>query len=103
MADRQDALIEVEIVYASPLIQDAVTLKVPIGTRVGPAIAMSGVAERHLGSDWHSAAVGIFGKRTSTSAVLHDHDRVEIYRPLIADPKQLRHRRARRREQQVKR
>ena len=99
MADRQDALIEVDIVYALALMQNVVTLKVPIGTRVGQAIAMSGLAARHLGSDWHSAAVGIFGKRTSMSTVLHDHDRVEIYRPLIADPKQLRRRRARRREQ----
>jgi len=99
MADGQDELIEVDIVYALAPMQNVVTLKVPIGSRVGQAIAMSGLAARHLGSDWHSAAVGIFGKRTSMSTVLHDHDRVEIYRPLIADPKQLRRRRARRREQ----
>jgi putative ubiquitin-RnfH superfamily antitoxin RatB of RatAB toxin-antitoxin module len=99
MADRQDALIKVDIVYALALMQNVVTLKVPIGTRVGQAIAMSGLAERHFGSDWHSAAVGIFGKRTSMATVLHDHDRVEIYRPLIADPKQLRRLRARRRAQ----
>jgi len=102
MADRQDALIEVDVVYALPAMQNVVTLKVPIGTRVGQAIAMSGVAERQLGSDWQAAMVGIFGKRTTMSTVLHDHDRIEIYRPLIADPKQSRRRRARR-DAQVKR
>ena len=96
MADVKGALIEVDIIYALPLMQTAVTLKVPVGTSVGEAIALSGVAARHLGIDWNSAAVGIFGRRTSMATVLHDHDRVEIYRPLIADPKQLRRRRARR-------
>jgi putative ubiquitin-RnfH superfamily antitoxin RatB of RatAB toxin-antitoxin module len=102
MADTQGVLIEVDIIYALPLMQTVVTLKVPVGTRVREAIAMSGVAAQHLGTDWDSAAVGIFGRRTSMWTVLHDHDQVEIYRPLIADPKQLRRRRARR-EMQVKR
>lgn len=96
MADMQGALIEVDIIYALPLMQTVVTLKVPVGTSVREAIAMSGVAAQHLGTDWDSATVGIFGRRTSMSTVLHDHDRVEIYRPLVADPKQLRRRRARR-------
>ena len=96
MADMQGGLIEVDIIYALPLMQTVVTLKVPVGTSVREAIATSGVAAQHLGPDWDSAAVGILGRRTSMSTVLHDHDRVEIYRPLIADPKQLRRRRARR-------
>ena len=96
MDDMQGALIEVDIIYALPLVQTIVTLKVPVGTSVREAIAMSGVAAQHLGTDWNSTVVGIFGRRTSMSTVLHNHDRVEIYRPLIADPKQLRRRRARR-------
>ncbi len=87
--------IEVEVVYALPRTQTVVTLKVPVGTTVKDAIARSGIAARHPEIDWNAVAVGIYGKRTSVAAALNDHDRVEVYRPLIADPKQARRKRAR--------
>jgi hypothetical protein len=88
-------LIEIEVVYALPRTQTAVTLKVPVGTTVKEAIALSGIAARHPEIDWNAVAVGIYGKRTSVAAALNDHDRVEIYRSLTADPKQARRKRAR--------
>ena len=96
MADTQRGLIEIEVVYALPQTQTVVTLQVPVGTRVKEAIARSGIASRHPDVDWESVVVGIFGKRVPLSTVLREHDRVEIYRPLIADPKQARRKRAQR-------
>jgi hypothetical protein len=96
MADHD--LIEVEVAYALPRTQSVVTLKVPVGTTVGEAIAQSGIAAQPAGGDWNTVAVGIHGKRASPATVLQEHDRVEIYRPLIADPKQARRRRARLRD-----
>lgn len=92
MADHDH--IEVEVAYALPRTQTVVTLKVPVGTTVREAIARSGIAAQSAGGDWNTVAVGICGKRASHATVLHEHDRVEIYRPLIADPKQARRKRA---------
>ena len=95
MADVADGLIEIEVVYALPQAQTVVALKVPVGTTVMQAIMRSDIAIKHPEVGWDSIVVGIFGKRAPASTVLHAHDRVEIYRPLIADPKQARRRRAR--------
>jgi putative ubiquitin-RnfH superfamily antitoxin RatB of RatAB toxin-antitoxin module len=95
MADAKHGLIEVSVIYAMPQTQTEVTLKVPVGTTAREAIARSGIAAKHSGVDWDAVAVGIFGKRAPISTELRDHDRVEIYRPLIADPKQARRKRAR--------
>jgi putative ubiquitin-RnfH superfamily antitoxin RatB of RatAB toxin-antitoxin module len=94
MADGKHDVIEVEVVYAMPRTQTVVTMKVPVGTTAKVAIARSGIAAKHAGVDWDTVAVGIFGKRAPLSTVLREHDRVEIYRPLIADPKQARRKRA---------
>ena len=96
MADHD--LIEVEVAYALPRTQTVVILKVPAGTTVREAIIRSGIAVQPAGGDWDAVAVGICGKRAPLATVLHEHDRVEIYRPLIADPKQARRRRARLRD-----
>ena len=98
MADRNHDLIEVEVAYALPRTQTVTALKVPVGTTVREALAWSGIAAQPTGGDWDTLAVGICGKRASLATVLHEHDRVEIYRPLIADPKQARRRRARLRD-----
>ena len=95
MADQNHDLIEVEVACALPRTQTVVTLKVPVGTTVGEAITRSGIAGQPAGGGWNSVAVGIWGKRASLATVLQEHDRVEIYRPLIADPKQARRKRAR--------
>lgn len=102
MVDALGTWVEVNVAYVLPQMQTVMTFKVPRGTTVGEAIQQSGIAARHPEVDWNSVAVGIFGRRTSRSTILRDHDRVEIYRPLIADPKQLRRRRAQR-ASQVKR
>lgn len=83
----------VELVYALPDCQDLITLEVPVGTTVGEAILSSGLAGRH-GIDVASVLAGIYGRRVGLERVLRDGDRVEIYRPLKADPKQARRRRA---------
>jgi len=83
----------VEIVYALPEAQDVTALEVPVGTTVREALESSGLARRH-GIDVSSALAGIFGRRVSLETVLKDGDRVEIYRQLVADPKQARRRRA---------
>ena len=96
MADGRRPTIEVEIVYALPHEQFTQTLRVPAGATIAQAIEQSDLVVRYPEISPASAAVGIFGRRADTSAVLHEFDRIEIYRPLIADPKQSRRARARR-------
>ena len=95
MADRNQALIEIEVAYALPQTQTVVTLKVAAGTTVSEALAQSGMFSQTAAGDRDMVAVGVSGKRVPLATVLHEHDRIEIYRPLIADPKQVRRRRAR--------
>ena len=89
-------MIEVEVVYALPDVQTVIALRVPAGSNVGDALARSRIGEHHPQIDWSAAAIGIFGKRVTRTTLLQPHDRVEIYRPLSADPKQARRSRARR-------
>ena len=96
MADAPAGTIEVELVYALAREQTLQTLRVPAGTRVGEAIERSGVRARHPELATGALKVGIFGRRVALSAILREFDRIEIYRPLIADPKQARRARARR-------
>lgn len=95
MADAPALTIEVEIVYALPDAAFAQTLRVPAGADVAQAIRQSGMLERHPEIAAASTALGIFGKRVESNTVLRDYDRIEIYRRLIADPKQSRRARAR--------
>ena len=95
MADAPATTLEVELVYALAREQLTQTLRVPVGTRIGQAIEQSGVLERHPEIAAHGLQIGIFGRRVAPTAVLREHDRIEIYRPLIADPKQARRTRAR--------
>ncbi len=85
--------IEVEVAYALPEEQELVALEVPAGTTVEEAIRLSGILDRHPEIDLQVNKVGIFGKVTRPSTVLRPGDRVEIYRPLKADPKEVRRRR----------
>ena len=89
-----ERLIRVELVYALHDAQDVVVLTLPAGTTVGDAIAVSGIGPRCRGIDAGAAPVGIYGRVVTRDAVLSDGDRVEIYRALLADPKQARRRRA---------
>ena len=86
--------IEVEVVYALPLAQDSTRLRVPAGTTVAQAIARAGVALRHPEIELGKSRVAVYGRMVLPDAVLRDQDRVEILRPLSADPKEARRRRA---------
>jgi putative ubiquitin-RnfH superfamily antitoxin RatB of RatAB toxin-antitoxin module len=87
----------VEVVFALPLDQDCSVVELPDGASVRDAIARSGVAARHPGIDLSACRVGVWGRRAGLDDRVQDRDRVEIYRPLHADPKQSRRQRARRR------
>ena len=82
------------MVYALPETEDAVHLTLPPGTKVRDALLASGILERHPEIDLARQKIGIYGKVVAAGALLADGDRVEIYRPLVLDPKEARRRRA---------
>jgi len=88
--------INVEVAYALPEKQLIRVVNVDAGTTIGAAIVLSGIMTDfpQLEDELEDAQVGIFGKIASMTTVLADGDRVEIYRPLIADPKEVRRKRA---------
>jgi uncharacterized protein len=87
-------LIKVEVLYALPQEQTLLTVEVPQGTTLGDAIKFSGILEKYPEIDLATNKLGIFGKLNKADVVLRERDRVEIYRPLIADPKEVRKQRA---------
>lgn len=86
--------IRVEIAYALPDKQILQSLQLPPDTTAEQAIRQSGVLESHPEIDLSKNKIGIFGKLAKLDTVLRDRDRVEIYRPLIADPREVRKKRA---------
>ncbi len=86
--------INVEVAYAIPDKQLIRTVNVDAGTTIGAAIVQSGIMMDFPDLELEDAKVGIFGKLSTMTTVLSDGDRVEIYRPLIADPKEVRRKRA---------
>ncbi|MDD3884575.1 MAG: RnfH family protein [Gallionella sp.] len=86
--------IEIELVYALPGKQTLLRQRVPPGTTVTQAIESSGLLEKYPEINLSANKLGIFGKLTKGDVVLREKDRVEIYRPLIADPKEVRRKRA---------
>ena len=86
--------IEVTVVLALPDRVTEITVRLPAGATLGDALEASGLAERHPDVDMARARVGIFGKLSDRKAMLADGDRVEIYRALIANPKESRRTRA---------
>lgn len=89
------APLAVEVVYAVRGEQALVSLEVEPGTTAREAIAQSGLAQRFPHIDLAHGKIGIFGKLVKPDCVLRAGDRVEIYRPLIADPKEARRQRVR--------
>jgi putative ubiquitin-RnfH superfamily antitoxin RatB of RatAB toxin-antitoxin module len=87
-------LISVTVIYALPAGATEIEVKVPIGATIADAVERSGIASRHPEVDVLHSAMGVFGKRADRHFVLADGDRVEIYRPLIAEPKESRRKRA---------
>ena len=86
--------IPVEVVYAKADEQALEQLLVPAGSTVESIIRQSGLLERFPEIDLAENKVGIFGKAAALSATPGEGDRIEIYRPLIADPKEARKKRA---------
>ena len=93
--DKSDS-IAVEVVYALADKQKLLRLSVPRGTTMREAAERSGIAGWFPGLDLAAAPMGVFGKAVPRpeGRVLEEGERVEIYRPLIADPKEVRKQRA---------
>jgi putative ubiquitin-RnfH superfamily antitoxin RatB of RatAB toxin-antitoxin module len=86
--------IAVEVAYAKPDEQLILKLEVAPGTTLQQAIEQSGILDRFPEIDPTRLKAGVFGKLKKLDQTLRAGDRVEIYRPLIADPKQVRKQRA---------
>ena len=84
----------VEVAHARPDRQVLLSVSVPVGTTLIEAVELSGIRDEFQDLDVNSARVGIFGIKAGFEDQLRPGDRVEIYRPLIADPKESRRKRA---------
>lgn len=80
------------MVYALPGGEDAVALTLPVGATAADAVRASGVLERHPGIA--NPKLGIYGRTVAAGTRLSDGDRVEVYRPLLVEPKEARRQRA---------
>ncbi|GAA0204000.1 RnfH family protein [Kangiella japonica] len=89
-----DKKLRVEVCYALPEEQTLLELMVDRGSTVEAVIQQSGILELHPDIDLSENKVGVFSKLTTLDATLHDGDRIEIYRPLLIDPKEVRKQRA---------
>jgi hypothetical protein len=85
---------DIEVAYAKAEDQVILTISAEPGITVQQAVERSGIADRFPEIDLSSAKFGVFGKAAKGDAELQPGDRVEIYRPLIADPKEARKKRA---------
>jgi len=86
--------LHVEVIFALPDEQIAIDVELPGEATVDDAIRESKIMEKYPEIDLEVNKTGIFGKPAKRDAALHQGDRVEIYRPLIADPKEMRKQRA---------
>lgn len=89
-------MLSIEVCYALPSEQTLIAVELPEGATVRQALDASGILTRYPQIDLAQQKVGVFGKLKPLDALLADHDRVEIYRPLIVDPKAARQRRVER-------
>ena len=91
-----EPMIDVEVVYAAVDRQCLLTVAVPPGTTVRAAVLASGMGREFPELDLAGCPVGIFGKQIAEpeTRVLQAGDRIEMYRPLLADPKEIRRQRA---------
>jgi putative ubiquitin-RnfH superfamily antitoxin RatB of RatAB toxin-antitoxin module len=88
-------LITIEIAYAKPSEQVLLSIQVSPETNIKQALEKSAILERFPEIDLEKEnKIGIFGKVVSLTQLLRDRDRIEIYRPLIADPNEVRKQRA---------
>lgn len=94
MPQTQPEMIQVEVAYALPHTQSIIPLEVTQGTTAMEAVLQSGMLEKYPEITIPGIVIGIFGKKTAAHQVLKALDRVEIYRPLLANPKEARRQRA---------
>ncbi len=87
-------MINVEVCYALADKQALVSVKLPQGATLQQALEASGLLVKHPEIDLKKNKFGVFAKLSKPDSILRDRDRVEIYRPLIADPKEVRKQRA---------
>ena len=86
--------VDVEVIYAEPRSHLLVQLRLPAGSTLRQAIEASGVTRKFPEMDLVKFKLGIYGKIASADVVLSAQDRIEIYRPLLADPTEARQQRA---------
>jgi hypothetical protein len=87
-------VLNVTVCYATAREEFLRPLQVAAGTTIGQAIEMSGVLEAYPDINLSTQPVGIYAKKKTLDTVLRERDRIEIYRPLVADPKESRRKRA---------
>ncbi|MDD2057277.1 RnfH family protein [Pseudomonas sp. GD03860] len=89
-------MLQVEVAYATAEQQWLLTVEVPKGTSLREAVRLSGIAAQVPGLDVEACPLGIFGKVVSDAAQqsVTEGDRIELYRPLLIDPKEVRKQRA---------
>lgn len=85
---------KIEVSYALPHQQRIFSLDVEPGTTARQAVEQAGVEKVFADADVAAAKLGVFGKGVKADYQVKEGDRVEIYRPLIADPKEVRKKRA---------
>jgi len=93
MADTA-APIHVEVIFALAQRQECISVKLEAGATLQKAIEQSGLLAKYPEIDLAKNKVGVYAKLAKLDTALRDRDRVEIYRPLIADPKEVRKQRA---------
>lgn len=87
--------VRVEVAYALAHRQMVITVELPAGVTLRDAILHSGICRHFPEIDPDHCTAGVHGRPRALDSTLRDGDRVEIYRPLIADPRDSRRRRAR--------
>lgn len=97
-ADADQDGIEVEVIYALPDRHWSVRLRLPVGATVADALARARMEQQASGLEAGAFGLGIHGQKATLDTVLGDGDRVELLRPLQADPKEARRRRQARRQ-----
>ena len=97
----KSSMITVEVAYALPEKQTLLSLSVPVGTTALETVEQSGILTTYPQIDVNSDKIGVFSQVLGTKGLdepaaykMRERDRIEIYRPLIADPKEVRRRRA---------
>lgn len=86
--------LSVKVAYATPRCQEVVEVRLHAGARALDAVLASGLAQRHPEINLDALVLGVYGEVVDAQTLLQSGDRVEIYRPLVADPKEARRARA---------